>query len=109
MTPPRAVVAHRLRRPSPGRVFGGFARPAYYASARIHRVGPNDAHINLRLPSGLLQALDACAGAVGATRSAMLRALVEDMADTTELPTLPPTRQEQLDAELQRLRELSRT
>lgn len=108
MTPRRAPVAHRQRHARRGRVFGGFARPAYYASARIHRVGPNDAHINLRLPSGLLQALDACAGAVGATRSAMLRALVEDMADTSELPTLPPTRAELLDDELQRLRELSR-
>jgi predicted DNA-binding protein len=72
-------------------------------------VGSNDAHINLRLPSGLLQALDAWATALGATRSAVLRGLIEDAADATELPTLSPTHQEQLDVELERLRELSRS
>ena len=48
-------------------------------------MGPNDAHINLRLPSGLLQALDAWATALGATRSAVLRGTRVDAQDRREV------------------------
>ena len=71
------------------------------------RVGPNSAHINVRLPAALVQALDAWAHALGATRSAVLRGLIEDAADAGELPSVPATRQELLDAEDERLRELT--
>lgn len=65
--------------------------------------------ISTRVPPELLQAVDAAVVALGTTRSAMLRALIEDIADLGELPSVPPTRQQQLDDELERLRELSRS
>lgn len=74
----------------------------------MRRVGPNDAHINVRLPAALVEALDAWASAIGTSRSAVFRALVEDMIDADALPTVSPT-QEQLDVELERLRELTRS
>ena len=64
--------------------------------------------ISTRVPAELLEVVDAAAVALGRTRSAVLRALVEDMADLGELPDVAPTRQEQLDAELEHLRALSR-
>lgn len=64
--------------------------------------------ISTRVPSELADALDAWADAIGTCRSAVVRALIEDGIDAGELPTVPPTRQELLDDELQRLRELSR-
>jgi hypothetical protein len=61
--------------------------------------------ISTRVTAELADALDARAVALGATRSALLRALIEDAADSGEPPSMPPTRQEQLDDELHRLRD----
>lgn len=64
--------------------------------------------VSVRLPGELVDALDAWADALGATRSTVLRGLIEDGIDAGELPSVPPTRQELLDVEFERLRELSR-
>jgi antitoxin component of RelBE/YafQ-DinJ toxin-antitoxin module len=65
--------------------------------------------ISTRVPAELAETLDAWAAALGPTRSAVVRALIEDAADVGELPSVLPTRQELLDDELQRMRELSRS
>lgn len=64
--------------------------------------------ISTRVPAELADVLDAWAVALGATRSAVLRGLIEDGIDAGELPSVPPTSQQLLDAEDERLRELTR-
>jgi hypothetical protein len=63
--------------------------------------------VTMRMPAELLEAVDAAAAERRATRSALIRGVLEDAFDSGELPTVPPTPQEQLDDELERLRELS--
>jgi predicted transcriptional regulator len=60
--------------------------------------------VSTRLPDDLLQAIDAAAAERQATRSALLRALVEDAVDVGDLPDVPPPSQ---DDELGRLRDLT--
>jgi len=64
--------------------------------------------VTMRMPAELLGAVDAAAAERHATRSALIRGVLEDALDAGELPDVSPTRQELLDDELQRLRELSR-
>ena len=65
--------------------------------------------ISVRVPSELVEAVDAWAVALGRTRSRVIRAVLEDALDSGQLPGVSPTSEEQLDAELQRLRELTST
>ena len=44
------------------------------------------------MPAELLQALDAAAAELHATRSALIRGLIEDGIDSGELPSVSPTR-----------------
>ena len=64
--------------------------------------------VTLRMPAELLEALDAAAAERHATRSALIRGVLEDALDAGELPTASPTSQQLLDVEFERLRELSR-
>lgn len=64
--------------------------------------------VSVRLPRELIAVLDAWAVALGATRSTVLRGLIEDGVDAGEMPSVPPTSRELLDAEDERLRELTR-
>lgn len=64
--------------------------------------------ISTRVPAELADALDAWADATGTCRSAVVRALIEDGIDAGEMPSVPPTRQEQLDVELERLNAIAR-
>jgi predicted transcriptional regulator len=65
--------------------------------------------VTLRMPVDLRDAVDATAAARHATRSAVIRAVLEDAIDAGELPNMP-TQQELLDRddEFERLRDLSR-
>jgi Ribbon-helix-helix protein, copG family len=64
--------------------------------------------VTLRMSAELIEALDAAAAERHATRSALIRGVLEDALDAGELPTVRPTSQELLDVEFERLRELSR-
>lgn len=64
--------------------------------------------VTLRMSAELIEALDAAAAERHATRSALIRGVLEDALDAGELPTASPTSRELLDAEDARLRELSR-
>ena len=69
--------------------------------------------ITARVPSDLAEAVDAWAAERHATRSALLRALVEDAVDSGEAPRPPSPSTAELLAELRadedaRLRELTR-
>ena len=71
--------------------------------------------VTLRMSAELLQAVDAAAAECHATRSALIRGVLEDALDAGELPSVlraPTTADELLeqlrDDELARLRELSR-
>jgi predicted transcriptional regulator len=75
-----------------------------YASARICAMGTV---VSTRLPGDLVGALDAAAAERQATRSALLRAIVEDAIDANELPDVAPTPQDELDREDARLRALT--
>lgn len=73
--------------------------------------------VSTRMPRDLAAALSAAARARGVTRSALLRGLAEDLVDLEDVPSMrdvtPPELIEQLrrrdDAELERLRELTRS
>lgn len=65
--------------------------------------------VTVRMPAELLQAVDAAVAERHATRSALIRGVLEDALDAGELPSVSPTRQEQLDVEFERLRELTRS
>lgn len=94
------------------REIGSISVACTYASAKLRRVSANNVKINFRLPVELLASLDACASALGATRSALLRGLIEDATDSAELPSAPTTASEAIelvsDDEFERLRELTR-
>ena len=61
--------------------------------------------IGLRVPVELADAIDAAAARAHATRSALIRGLIEDGVDDV---VLPPTRQDELDLELERLNAIAR-
>jgi metal-responsive CopG/Arc/MetJ family transcriptional regulator len=69
------------------------------------------ARITVRLPDSMLDAIDAAAQARHATRSATIRACLEDAIDLGELPETSPNVAEALDRlrddGLDRLRELT--
>ena len=67
--------------------------------------------ISVRMPAELLQALDAWAVELGRTRSAVLRAVLEDLVDAGETPSVPPpplTRRERLEADVARMNAIAR-
>ena len=64
--------------------------------------------ISVRVPVELPEAVDGWAVALGTSRSSVIRGVLEDMVDAGEPPVVPPTRQEELDEDLERLRELCR-
>lgn len=70
--------------------------------------------ISIRLPAGMVAAVDAAAVERHATRSALIRGVLEDALDSGELPDVPSSPEsvrEQLaelrDRELEQLRQLT--
>jgi hypothetical protein len=75
-------------------------------------MAPPMTSVTMWMPAELLASLDVAAAERHATRSALIRGVLEDAVDSGELPERAMTTAELLaelrDAELDRLRELSR-
>jgi hypothetical protein len=108
MTPAAIGSHHRQRRRVRDRKFVRFPRIASYVAAKSPGMDP----LSVRMPPALVHALNAAAYARGATRSALIRAVLEDALDVDRLPEVPETAAEMLARlqieQMERLRELTR-